>query len=273
MKISLIVPYFGTWPPWFPAFLISCKYNPRIGWIFFTDCDIPPGSYDNIRFIPGSLNDLNLLATQKLGYEVSILRPYKICDLRPAFGIVFEDYLADSIFWGHCDVDVVWGDIRKFITNEILESYDVISARKHHIAGHFTLYRNTQRTNSIYTLCPIFRDMLNINEHTIFDERGMTQAVRHLAEQNLVSVYWPKYLLNFARQKSDAPSRLHGYTEGWYWKQGKLYDQTDGNEEIMYLHFMPWKDTLKYIDFDYTENPEAFHITSTSIQRETADSN
>jgi len=268
MKITLIVPYFGIWPVWFPAFLLSCRYNPHVEWLFFTDCEAPSSCSDNVRFIPGTLHDLNRLATDKLGFEVSLARPYKICDLRPAFGIVFADHLKESNFWGHCDVDVIWGDIRKFITDDILDNHDIISARKHHIAGHFSLFRNSKTINTIYTLFPKFEQILRLPEHTVFDERGMTPAVRKLQEQNMLRVYWPRFLFNFAHQKSDTPSRLGAYTRGWYWNHGRLFDQTEVEEEIMYLHFMTWKDTLKHIDFGYADDPAAFHITASGIYQD-----
>jgi hypothetical protein len=259
MKITLIVPYFGTWPVWFPAFLLSCRYNPCIEWLLFTDCEVPFSHCDNVHFVPGSLDALSTLASEKLGFKTSISRPYKVCDLRPAFGHIFSDYLINSTFWGHCDIDI--------ITDDILERHDVISARKNHIAGHFTLFRNTEQINSIYTSFPKFAKILELRKHTLFDELGMTKAIRYLQDQNMVNVYWPRFLLNFARLRTDNPSRLNGYTQGWYWNRGNLYDQTEGNEEIMYLHFMPWKRSLRKIDFDYEDAPEAFYISSTAIRK------
>lgn len=270
VKISLIVPYFGAWPPWFPAFLLTCRHNPGVEWIFITDCPVPEYHGDNVRFIAGTLQDLNALATEKLGFRVSLSHAYKICDMRPAFGRIFSDYLSESTFWGHCDVDIIWGNIRKFITDEILQQHDVISARRHHIAGHFTLFRNTGKNNDIYTMFPMFEKVLRNPEHIVFDERGMTRAIQHLIDRDGLRVYWPRFLLNFANPKTDRPSRLDGYTRGWYWNRGHLYDQTENSAEIMYLHFMTWKNTLQKIDFGYADSPSAFHITSTAICSETS---
>ena len=33
-------------------------------------------------------------------------------DLRPAYGVLFEEYLDGYDFWGHCDLDVLFGRIR-----------------------------------------------------------------------------------------------------------------------------------------------------------------
>jgi hypothetical protein len=46
----------------------------------------------------------------------------------------------------------VWGNIRKFLaTDEILESHDVVSARRRRIAGTCTLYRNANELNRLFS--------------------------------------------------------------------------------------------------------------------------
>jgi hypothetical protein len=146
----------------------------------------------------------------------------------------------------------------------------VISARKHHIAGHFTLFRNNTEISTIHTLFPKFAEILRLPQHTVFDERGMTPAVRKLQAQHRLRVYWPRFLLNFARPRTETPSRLEGYKHGWYWRRGRLYDRTEGDGEIMYLHFMTWKDSLRHIDFGYGDDPDAFRISASSIERDGA---
>ncbi|HFD80775.1 MAG TPA: hypothetical protein ENK05_10360 [Gammaproteobacteria bacterium] len=265
MKITLIVPYFGSWPPWFYAFLLSCKWNPSVQWLFYTDCGTPRGAPENVRFVAGSLEGLSALASRKLGFAVNIAHGYKVCDLRPAFGRVFSDYLSGSDFWGHCDVDVIWGDIRGFIDDDILAQHDVISARKHNIAGHFTLYRNTEKMSGLYTLIEDFEARLRTDINYWLDERGMTPLVRVLENRGFARVYWPRFLLNFASPATERPSDLSGYSDGWCWKRGKLYDQTAGGGEIMYLHFMTWKDSLRQVDFSWPDEPESFRVSSTAI--------
>ena len=137
--IAFVVPYVGSWPLWFPAYLQSCRYNPSIRWIFYTDCEIPTTVPANVQFVDGSLRDFERLVERKTGMSVSLELPYKLCDYKPAFGLLFEDYLDGVDFWGHCDVDVVWGNIRKFLaTDEILSRYDVVSPRRRRIAGACT---------------------------------------------------------------------------------------------------------------------------------------
>ncbi len=62
-------------------------------------------------------------------FPVSIPRPYKLVDFRPAFGELFSEYLLQYDFWGHCDLDVIFGDIRAFVTNDITLNYDKLLTR------------------------------------------------------------------------------------------------------------------------------------------------
>ena len=151
MRILIIIPYFGTWPLWIKYFLQSCAYNSSIHWLLYTDCTKPTHYPNNIRFESKNLDDFNTLASEKLDFGIEINYPYKICDLKPAFGQIFSDYLDDYDFWGYADLDLIFGNISSFLTDDLLEMYDVISVRENYLAGHFTLYRNTGIINDLYT--------------------------------------------------------------------------------------------------------------------------
>jgi len=105
MKIVLLNVYLGQWPVWFPAFLHSCRFNPEVVWLFFTDCPTPKSIPPNVRFIPITIGGFSSRATERLGFDVQISHSRKLCDFRPAYGVIFEDYIRDYDFWGHCDVD------------------------------------------------------------------------------------------------------------------------------------------------------------------------
>ena len=61
------------------------------------------------------------------------------------YGYLFDDYLTEYDFWGHCDVDLIFGNIRKFIDDKILNQYDRILSR-----GHLSLYRNCKEINELF---------------------------------------------------------------------------------------------------------------------------
>lgn len=55
---------------------------------------------------------------------------YKVIDLKPMFGVLFKHHLRHFKFWGHCDNDLIFGDLRKFLYPKLLEANDVLSPMK-----------------------------------------------------------------------------------------------------------------------------------------------
>jgi hypothetical protein len=261
-KICFVVAYFGKWPIWFPAFLQSCKKNPTVNWIFFTDCGSPAHHSLNVVFYNKTLSQLRELIKKKIGKESILKDAYKLCDYKSAFGILFEDYLKDFDFWGHCDLDIIWGDIRKYTTEEILDKHDIFSTRKRRMSGHFSLFRNTRSINQLFRQSSEFAEVMQKVACRGFDEEGMTRVVARLAQAGSIRVYWPKFLQNYADPKTDTPSTLPLYIDKYFWEKGKLFECTGGSAaEILYLHFMTWKKTLTSCEFSYGDDPEKFYIS------------
>ncbi len=172
MKVLIIIPYFGDWPPWFAYFLQTCETNPAFSWLLYSNCQKPEKYPANVNFIQQDLSDFNLLASQKLNLKINIFNPYKICDIRPSFGKIFEDFTKNYDFWGYSDLDLFYGNLGHFITNNLLKEFDLISVRKDYFSGHFALYRNTKIVNTLYTKGDRFKEIFqDNNHHYAFDER------------------------------------------------------------------------------------------------------
>lgn len=257
-KIVLTAVYFGVWPCWFPAFLASCAANPEIDWLVITDCEIEGLDYSNIRFVPMALEAFNLRASEALGIDVK-KKPYTHDDIRPAYGHVLRDFYEGYDFWGHVDVDVVWGCVRKFVTDSILESCDILSSRQNAFAGHFTLYRNNSNINSIYRSHPDWQRAMGDEKFHHFNEREMGIFFKYRL---------PKDLKRRIRTSWIEPVVLDWWElfwkrKGWVWQDGQLYDGS--GKEHMYMHFMTWKPYMKHIDFKEGETPKRFRITHGGI--------
>lgn len=167
--ICLVIPYFGKWPRWFNFFLESCKYNPTVDWLFYTDCVVPKKSPKNVRFVKAKFSDFTQLASEKLEQGLNLSSPYKLCDLKPAYGVIFEDYLKKYDFWGCGDIDLIYGDIRKFITEDLLEKHDIINCQKEYISAHFLLFKNCDRINRLYAKGD-YKRVFRSKEYYNFDE-------------------------------------------------------------------------------------------------------
>lgn len=145
-KVCISAVYFGALPPYFGLFLSSCAANPSIDFLIFTD-QIAPDLPANVKFIPFSLEQFILTAEAKLGLRVCIDRPYKLCDFKPVYGNVLEDYFDGYDYWGHCDLDLIFGDLRECFERNNLSLYD-----KFLPLGHLCLYRNTTEVLNRYLL-------------------------------------------------------------------------------------------------------------------------
>ena len=137
--IAVILPYFGKFPNYFEFFLQSCKDNPTVDFYIITDNDISrfdDNYHGNIHFIETSFPDVRNRFQEAFPFEISLPRPYKLCDFKPVYGMVFHDIVQKYDFWGYCDCDLIFGNIRGFLTDAILENYDYILG-----LGHFHIQR------------------------------------------------------------------------------------------------------------------------------------
>ena len=115
IKIAVIIPYFGKFPNYFELFLKSCKMNPTIDWIIFTDSKENYHYPANVRRIETTFEELKSRFQKKFDFKIALDSPYKLCDYKVMTGYLFEDYLEGYDYWGYSDVDMLFGDIRKFL--------------------------------------------------------------------------------------------------------------------------------------------------------------
>ncbi|ANQ86417.1 hypothetical protein dqs_3396 [Azoarcus olearius] len=169
-RICFLIPYYGALPPYLDLFLQSCRKNEDYLFCFVTDLALPADLPPNVRLMKLSLRELSRLILAKTGVEPDIRAPYKLCDFKPAYGLIFEDHIRTFSHWGHLDIDLILGNISEFITSELLQAYDIISARKEWISGAFTVYRNTAEICHLFQHSPDWSTVLSDHRNFIFDE-------------------------------------------------------------------------------------------------------
>lgn len=189
-SIAICIPYFGKFPDWFYVWLKSAAYNRSIDFLIFSD-DLSIENaclkHPNIHFTMFSLEKINQLIKSKIHPKACLKKPYKLCDFKPTYGKLFEDYLKQYDFWGYCDIDLIFGDIRSFVTDDILENYDHIM-----FLGHFSINRNCERMNNLFKIkmknkdvsypFPFFKNTYV----TVFDESQFNHicAYRNIKQYN-----------------------------------------------------------------------------------------
>ena len=270
-KIAQIIPYFGKWPEWIDLYFYSCGQNPMIDFIFYTDCIIPAPKYNNLFFHKCSFDEYKSFVSRKLGIDYRNVSPYKLTDLKPFLGLVHEEELQKYDFWAFGDIDIVYGDLSRWINEITLTKYDIITTHAYRIAGHFCLVRN----NDYYrNLCLKIKDWLVglcEERHHAYDELDWSELV-NTWEHNISRLY--RYLLchiGFSRDcvygtfnkilyghiynqelhTTPYPQPVSGKEvvspRTWIYdvKNNKVI--SDNGRELPYLHFMAFKQ-CQYVD-------------------------
>lgn len=172
MKTTVLIPYIGKLPLGFRHFVHSASFVKGAEFLFLTDNPRSAPSYPNFRVIPFSLSEFNARAKQAVGCELGSNHSMKICDFRPAFGLIFADLFRGSDFWGYCDTDVMFGNIATYVEPGFLSQYDVISMNANYLSGSFTLWRNDANVNRLFEQSPDWRRLMLSPELHAFDECG-----------------------------------------------------------------------------------------------------
>ena len=145
MKIAIIIAYFGKLPEYIQLFLDSCKLNYGFEWLIFSDDDTTYNYPSNVHLIKMNFGECKKLIQSKFDFEITLSKPQKLCDYKCAYGVIFEDYIQDYDWWGHCDLDQIFGNLNMFVTEDMLRKYDKLFS-----LGHLSLYKNSYKNNRIF---------------------------------------------------------------------------------------------------------------------------
>jgi len=168
-KCVLILPYFGEFNNYFDMFLKTCGYNKNYNWIIITDNRNKYKYPNNVKIIYMTLNDLKILIEKKVKFSICLNTPYKLCDYKPAYGFIFEEYIENYEYWGHCDCDLLFGNLEKLLTPILDKNFNKIFA-----AGHLTIYKNNFDNNRVfmssYNGVQLYRDAFTTDKIYVLDE-------------------------------------------------------------------------------------------------------
>jgi hypothetical protein len=167
-KIVLILPYFGKLPPQYRAWRATALCNPTVDFMFFTDADVDPA--ENIIIHKMQFSAFQHIVQKAFDFQITLNRPYKLCEYKQSYGYILQDYIKGYDFWGFGDLDLVYGDLRFFFTEDVLSRKFLLGW------GHLTLLHNDEDTNT-YFMKQVkgyqnYKDAFTTNEITFFDEYG-----------------------------------------------------------------------------------------------------
>lgn len=224
-RIIFIVPFFGKMKNYFQLWLNSCAYNTDVDWLIFTDDATPYRYPQNVRVIYKSFSWIQQRIKSKFDFDVSIERPYKLCDYRPAYGYIFGDFIEGYSMWGYCDTDLIWGRIRKFVTDEMIDHYDKIG-----IFGHCTLCKNSEEINTLF-----MKNLDGVKRYqTVFAE-GQGHSFDEEYEQSINNIFE-----NYGYKVFDRLKIANIYTKSSHFKLTAMKDRSGYQVERRKKAFFLW---------------------------------
>jgi len=245
MKIIITNIYFGKRPGYFDLFLKSCAINSAVDFLFFVDFDTPLDFAPNIRFIKTTFQQIHSLFQTKYDFPINLKSPYKLTDFQPAYGELLTDYFTGYDWWGHCDFDMVFGDLSRLI--EVVQQSDYVKIFRR---GHLTLYKNSADINSVYKngIVPLsYRDIFSSEKFFNFDE---TNGIDKIFTAMELPVFREELIADINPKSPFLYMTAHSNLWGQYflWSHGKLLckSQKNADREFLYIHFQKRQMAEKY---------------------------
>lgn len=227
----IIIVYFGRFPAWMPAYLESCKWNKNFDFLIFSDANFAYANIPkNVTIAPLTLEQFNNIYLRSFPNNKPIKFHYKLCDLKPIYGILFHEYIKNYPFFWWGDLDVIYGNIEKYLTDEMLKQ-EVISFHWRHISGHLCLVQ-TKLAKILYLAFPDWSEKVNFDRHVGLDEPAHLEGVSYYAQESF-NTPWSE-IISWTNGEFVFPSE-------WYWENGVLTNDLDGTRDFPYLHFMQWR--------------------------------
>jgi hypothetical protein len=257
MKKVIVIPYFGTLPNYFQLWLDSCGRNPEFAWLLLTDCMLDIYNLPiNVTAKNSTLFEVKNIFQANFKKKISLEKPYKLCDLRPLYWMILDYYKIDYDFWGHCDMDLLFGKLSYFLPDTLFEKYDKLGSQ-----GHLSLMSNSpfSKYSFLFDGHKIKWDKVFFtNENYGFDELGMIdiwnkQKFPFYKNRNEILDIDPQFkafrLANVQlNQKRQYFFLENGKTMQGFWnKQGQFF-----TKEFAYIHFQ--KRPMK-INSDISKTP------------------
>ncbi len=270
-RLVLIACYMGKLPWYFNYFVHSCRFNPTVDFYFVGDNFNSRKEFpDNVHVVQCTLSEFSSLASDRLGFSVDIKHPYKLCDFKPTYGLLFSELLVNYDFWGYADIDIIFGNIRNFITEDILQGHDLISVRHDFLTGYFQLFRNSEKMKELFRRSKDYKMVLQSDRHFCFDEtnfkfdefaagkpyeqinseiESMMHVVKKAEQENYLKAFFDFFV-------------VEGIPGNLKWANGNLYYRK--KFEILLYHMIHFKKKYNPIKIP-TSIPERFAISRNRI--------
>ena len=267
-SICLLLPYYGKWPIYLDLFIYTVAKQKNLNVIFFTDLKYSKSLPSNINIVSMSLNQFNKLASDKLGLAINITNPYKLCDLKPAYGIIFEDYILNYNYWAFGDLDLIYGKMFNILPHNWMK-YDVVSFREEWISGSFAIFKNSDYVKNLFKKSKFYKEYFTSKEHKAFDECCFLYSTLVGKKSDYILEYDTQQSFTWVIRKEELENRIKVFSKKLikesipkgdfvHYYDGKVEDK-DKNS-FLYYHYITEKRTFYFKFPNWEKVPSEFYI-------------
>ena len=261
-KIRIIIPYFGKLPKFFPYFLLTAKRNEKINFLIYTDQKVDQFEIlnaKNIEFVTLPFDELREKVQSKFDFIISLKTPYKLCDYKVAYGLIFEEELKGYDYWGFCDTDVLLGDIYQFLEEHSFFENDYA---RYGLLGHLQIFKNSREVNRIFMSGQgsdyrlDYHNVFTSEQNFIFDE---AEGIQKLFEKSGFDQLQDKFFddidishFSFREYGEVEPKRYYFWSEKNGLESIEIKDKKQVVKHPLYAHFQ--KRTIECPEFKIVDS-------------------
>ena len=127
----------------------------------------------NFKVVSLHWEDLQKRIKEIIGEESNIKSPYKLCDFKPMYGKIFEREIESYKFWCYGDIDLIYGDLKRFLPFDGIENYDILTFRENIMHGPFSIFKNNNYLRNLYNKTNKLYEIISNPNYIGFDEAAL----------------------------------------------------------------------------------------------------
>ena len=243
-KVCMFNVYLGNLPHWIDFFVQSANFNKNYDFYIFNDKLETEYNLGNVYFKKMTIDKISEIISEKFNTKYQLKSIRKLCDWKTAYGRIFSEISENYDFWGHCDLDMIWGNISNFITESDYKKYDIISGDQNRLCGPFNLFKTANLTD-VYNYNSSWQNILFNLSHVAYDEFGLDVAIKSKYDKE--KILYGMGSNNIPMQNYGSPSEQPPLRIPALWKEGDLTILED-ERKTMFIH-MGFKRSMKPTKF------------------------
>ena len=186
--------------------------------------------------------------------------PYVLVEFKPAFGHIFEQYLEGYSHWGYADLDMLIGDLERWITPDELEDFDIVTygfgdQNRLYLRGQFTFHKNDKETiNQLWRGCDYLSHMDTRFSNVISKKKKLRLESAEgcysaaVLQHDDIKIKYAVKAFTDVEEKHEKGARDTSHTHGVYVGTGKSKDKT-----VIYKASMDHRKGLLTLPHDWFE--------------------